>query len=118
MSGFHPERGSVTGAGPMEDWLRQEVSTDLLKVPGVGPATVKLLKEVGITTTHQLFGKFLSLRDDDVRSIELADRFWFWLNSLGSPPGSRGAVVLAVAEKLNLTFTDLYDGSLYEPLEG
>ena len=113
MSGYHPERSKVS-ADTMGEWLRKEVSGDLLEVPGIGPASVKALKEHGITTTYQLFGKFLSLMDEGVGSVELADRFWFWLDSAGTAAGSRAAVVLAVAEKLNMSFTGLYDASLYE----
>ena len=49
----------------------------------------------------------------DVGPVELADRFYYWLDSIGTAAGQRGSVVSAVAEKLNLTFTGLYDPSLY-----
>ncbi len=113
---YHPERSKVA-AGTMGDWIHKEVTGDLNEVPGIGSASVKALKEQGITTTYQLFGKFLSLKEEGVGSIELADRFWFWLDSAGTAAGFRAAVVLAVAEKLNMSFTGLYDGSLYESLE-
>ena len=116
-TGFHPERSRV-GDDTMGDWIHKEVTGVLTDVPGIGPASVKALKEQGITTTYQLFGKFLSLKEEQVGSVELADRFWFWLDSAGTASGSRAAVVLAVAEKLNLSFPGLYDGSLYESLEG
>lgn len=32
-------------------------------------------------------GKFLSLKDDNVGAIELADRFYFWLQSIGTAAG-------------------------------
>ena len=48
-----------------------------------------------------------------VGPVELADRFFYWLDSIGTAAGQRGSVVSAVAEKLNLTFTGLYDSTLY-----
>jgi hypothetical protein len=119
-TGFHPERyieRSPFGDDSMGDWLMKEVTGDLRDLPGIGPVSVKALNKQGITTTYQLFGKFLSLKEEGVGSVELADRFWFWLDSAGTHAGSRAAIVLAVAEKLNLSFPGLYDGSLYEPLE-
>ena len=62
-TGYHPERSQVKD-GTMADWLIAPVTGDLLEVPGVGPATVKVLKENGITTTYQLFAKFLSFKDE------------------------------------------------------
>lgn len=116
MASFHPERSRV-GADTMGEWLRKEISGDLSEVPGVGPASVTAFKANGVSTTYQLFGKFLSLKDEDVGSVEHCERFYLWLNSVGTAAGSRGAVVLAVAEKLNMTFTGLYDASMYEATE-
>ena len=116
MSSFHPERSRVS-ADTMGEWLRKVITGDLLEVPGVGPASVTAFKNNDITTTYQLFGKFLSLKDEGVGSVEHCERFYLWLNSVGTAPGTRGAVVLAVAEKLNMSFTGLYDASMYESTE-
>lgn len=87
---------------------------DVLKVPGIGPATIKLLNANGVATTYQLFGKYLLLKEANVGPIEHADRFYFWLVSMGTPKGFRAGIVKAVAEKLNITYVGLYDNSLYE----
>ena len=62
-TGYHPERSQVKD-GTMADWLIAPVTGSLLEVPGVGPATVKVLQENGVTTTYQLFAKFLSFKDE------------------------------------------------------
>ena len=64
--------------------------------------------------TNYLNRTFLfSTHTTDVGPVELADRFFYWLDSIGTAGGQRGSVVSAVAEKLNLTFTGLYDSTLY-----
>lgn len=52
------------------------------QVPGIGPATVRVLKEHEITTTYQLIGKYLSLKGEGVEPVEHADRFYFWLKNI------------------------------------
>lgn len=86
----------------------------LPQVPGVGEATEKKLREAGITTTFQLIGKYLSFKEDGVGPVEHADRFYFWLKSLGTPGGFRAGIVHSIAEKLNVTFVGIYDPDAYE----
>ena len=62
-TGYHPERSRVA-EGTMADWLIAPVTGSLLEVPGIGPATVKVLQENGVNTTYQLFAKFLSMKDE------------------------------------------------------
>lgn len=52
------------------------------QVPGIGPATVRVLKEHDVTTTYQLIGKYLSLKGEGVEPVEHADRFYFWLKNI------------------------------------
>ena len=54
------------------------------QVPGIGPATEKKLRENGISTTYGLIGKYLSLKEEGVEPVEHADRFYFWLKSIGT----------------------------------
>ena len=54
----------------------------IIKVPGIGPATVKVLKENGVSTTYGLIGKYMMLKEEDVEPVEHADRFYFWLKSI------------------------------------
>ena len=62
-TGYHPERSQVKD-GTMAEWLIAPVTGSLLEVPGVGPATVKVLQANGVNTTYQLFAKFLSFKDE------------------------------------------------------
>lgn len=84
------------------------------QVPGIGEATEKKLRDNGITTTFQLIAKYLSFKDDGVGPVEHADRFYFWLKSLGTPAGFRAGIVHSIAEKLNVTFVGIYDPDAYE----
>ena len=86
----------------------------MLKVPGIGSATIRILNANGVTTTYQLFGKYLLMKEANVGPVEHADRFYYWLVSLGTPAGFRAGIVKAVAEKLNVTYVGLYDNSLYD----
>jgi hypothetical protein len=80
----------------------------------LGKVTEDLLKGEGITSTYQLFGKFLMLKDEGVESVELCDRFWYWLESINTPAVYRGSIVQAVACKLDATYPGLYDSSRYD----
>ena len=86
----------------------------MTEVPHIGPAGAEKLRAAGVTTTFALFGKFLSLKDDGVGSVELCDRFFYWLESINLPPGSRSSVVEAVASKLDLSFPGIYEADRYK----
>eukprot|EP00596_Hydrurales_sp_CCMP1899_P011118 CAMPEP_0119038170 /NCGR_PEP_ID=MMETSP1177-20130426/6894_1 /TAXON_ID=2985 /ORGANISM="Ochromonas sp, Strain CCMP1899" /LENGTH=125 /DNA_ID=CAMNT_0007000353 /DNA_START=53 /DNA_END=430 /DNA_ORIENTATION=- len=111
--GFNPNNSKVSD-NRLSEFLRAEISGDLSEVPGVGPASVTALNADGIQTTYQLLGKFLSLKDSEVGAVELADRFYHWLTSLGTPTGFRAGVVLSIAEKLNLTYNGIFDATEYQ----
>ena len=57
------------------------------------------------------------MKDEDVGPIEHADRFYYWLKSIGTAAGFRAGVVNCVAEKMNITFPGIYDISAYDPLD-
>eukprot|EP00596_Hydrurales_sp_CCMP1899_P011153 CAMPEP_0119040082 /NCGR_PEP_ID=MMETSP1177-20130426/9916_1 /TAXON_ID=2985 /ORGANISM="Ochromonas sp, Strain CCMP1899" /LENGTH=122 /DNA_ID=CAMNT_0007004803 /DNA_START=56 /DNA_END=424 /DNA_ORIENTATION=- len=109
---FDPSKSRVN-EDKLVDFLRSEITGDLNELPGVGPATILALNADGINTTYQLFGKFLSLKDIDVGAVELAERFYLWLTSLGTPAGFRAGMVVCIAEKLNLTYNGIYNASEY-----
>ena len=67
-AGYNPAR-SKTKPDVLARFIGAPVSGDLTEIPGVGPATVELLRTHHITTTFQLFGKFLSLKDEGVESV-------------------------------------------------
>ena len=106
----------------MEQWRTSPTDPDLKTVPGIGPATVKLLKELDepITNTYQLFGLFLSMKgpgpSDDVicvDPIEHTEAFWYWLQNAGVK-SHRSAIVKAIAEKSATFFAGIYDANAYD----
>ncbi|CAM9856598.1 unnamed protein product, partial [Scytosiphon promiscuus] len=85
-----------------------------MKVPGIGPAAItRLAMEDGgsVTNTYHLIGKFLSLCPNEVfllssfrlDPVEHCDKFWHWLCAKGIRV-QRSSIVLAVAEKANLSY--------------
>jgi hypothetical protein len=111
--GYNPAR-SRTDPDRLAEFIQSRITGRLTEVPGLGEATENLLREQGITSTYQLFGKFLMLKDEGVESVELCDRFWYWLESIKTSPGHRGSIVQAVACKLDATYPGLYDSSRYD----
>ena len=107
--GYDPAR-SRNNPDTLADFLRSPITGDLTEVPGIGPATAKKMKEAGVSTTYALFGKFLMLKQEDVQSVEHCDRFFHWLESIGTPAGFRSSVVEAVAKKMDITYPGIYDG--------
>jgi len=96
--------------------LRAPITGDLLEVPGIGEASAKALRDAGISTTFALIGKYLTLKEEGVGPIEHADRFYFWLKSIGTAAGHRAGVVHCIAEKMNITFVGIYDSESYGSL--
>eukprot|EP01031_Cornospumella_fuschlensis_P034030 gene34030-41189_t len=113
---FNPNKSKVSDAR-LADFIQAPLTGDLNEVPGIGPATVELLKKEGISTTFQLIGKYLSLKDEGVGPIEHADRFFYWLASIGTPAGFRSGIVHSIAEKMNITFVGIYDATAYDDAE-
>ena len=116
MSNYHPDRSRVSAA-TLADFIRAPITGNLNEVPGIGQKTVEALNKDGISTTFQLMGRYLSLKDEGVLPIEHADRFYYWLTSLHTPAGFRAGIVRSIAEKLNITFPGLYDPAGYEAEE-
>lgn len=114
--GYHPDRSQV-GGNTLMDYLRAGITEDILEVPGIGPASKIALESAGICTTYQLIGKYLSLKGPGVTPIEHADRFWYFLKSIGTANGSRGGVVRCIAEKVNILFPNTYCSEAYESIE-
>ena len=111
--GYNPNR-SRNDPNKLAEFIQAPITGGLTEVPGLGKVTEDLLKGEGITSTYQLFGKFLMLKDEGVESVELCDRFWYWLESINTPAGYRGSIVQAVACKLDATYPGLYDSSRYD----
>ncbi len=109
----------------------RDVKCIVCQVPGIGAANEQKLIEAGISTTFGLIGKYLSLKEAGVESVEHCDRsylfslliptihktpisfrFWFWLQSIGVNAG-RNSIIQAIAEKMDVMFPGIYDKSSY-----
>mmetsp|Transcript_4037 Transcript_4037/g.5670 ORF Transcript_4037/g.5670 Transcript_4037/m.5670 type:complete len:123 (-) Transcript_4037:275-643(-) len=110
-------RKSMIQEDKLGDWLREPITLNLQQVPGIGPANERILGEAEgedkVETTHQLIGKFLSLKGKDVTPVEHCDMFWHWLAKVGVNAG-RNNVVLAIAEKCEVFVPGVYDASAYQ----
>lgn len=122
---FNPANSKVSDAKLVE-FLTTSLTGDLNEVPGIGPATIKLLANTSIsidnkgnttvipavTTTFGLIGIYLSFKNDPdhvVGPFEHAERFFTWLVSLGTPTGFRAGIVHAICEKVNVSYPGIYD---------
>jgi hypothetical protein len=119
-AGFDPNRSRVS-FNRMEEWRNCVISGDLLQVPGIGNAAVRLLDErADITNTYQLFGKYLQLKGPEPEAMTdpviHADKVWMWLKGLGIN-SNRSSIVVALGEKMSQTFPGIYDPSSYESAE-
>jgi hypothetical protein len=110
MEGYDPRKSKVSDK-TMEKWTMNNVTADILSVPGIGPAAaLKLAADDGldvIENTYQLFGKWLSIHaahDNDETNEpnpELTNqKFWFFLKAKGVH-SNRSAIVKAVSDKLS-----------------
>jgi hypothetical protein len=111
--GYDPNR-SQTKPDKLAAFLQSRITGDLKEVPGVGDATVAAMKANGVSTTYGLIGKYLSLKEETVESVEHCDRFFYWLKEIGTAAGYRSAVVQAIAMKMDVVFPGIYDGSCYD----
>ena len=112
-TGYNPH---ATRANPdtMQAYLTKPISGDLTEIPRLGAACAEVLRRNGVTTTYALFGKFLTLKDEGVESVELCNRFFFWLESIEYPAQFRNSLVYAVAVRLDSMLPGLYDETQFE----
>ena len=111
--GYNPSR-SRNDPAKLAQFIQAPITGDLEEIPGLGRVNKAKMNAEGVSTTYQLFGKFLMLKDEGVDSVELCNRFWYWLETIETPPGYRGSIVQAVACKLDVTYPGLYDSSRYD----
>lgn len=108
MSGFDINRSRIS-QDTLAEFLAAPLVKDLSTVPGVGPATIERLGTDGITTTHQLIGAYLRVCDVDFDSKQRTDAFWFYLQGLKVPGGTRSTIVHAIAERVNIMIPGIYE---------
>ena len=109
--GFDVNKSQVS-ADQLAKFLAMDLSEDITTVPGIGPAAAKKLATPGendspVQTTHQLIGKYLSLRGPGMSSKEHCDAFWFYLKLKGID-SHRSGIVHAIGEKVNVAFPGIY----------
>jgi len=118
MASYDPSRSQLD-KGTKTEFLRSELTGDITEVPGIGPEGAKTLKKVGVSTTFQLIGKYLSLKGRKVDKtivgpVQHAEGFWEFLKETGVAPGHRAGVVQCIAEKTNMFFPGMYNEDLYK----
>ncbi|CAM9870941.1 unnamed protein product [Chrysoparadoxa australica] len=108
MAGYDPKRSQINekqNGSALATFLVSHITGDITEVPGVAEGNAALLAAGEdndpdkVTTTHQLIGKYLSLRGPNVESMEHCDKFWCWLRQQGIV-SYRGSIVNAIAAKV------------------
>lgn len=93
------------------DWLREDINRNLDTLPGMTPHLKRNLNNVGITSTQQLIGKYLSLMtydlidedDDEYAELSRFEKvFKKWLVSMGvTCMRAMSLLVMSISRKLN-----------------
>lgn len=73
-------------------FLHSPIDSNLLTVPGIGDSAREALESVGVYSTHQLLGKYLSLDCD-------LEKFQIFLGQFSALTKNKSTVVRAIAEK-------------------
>jgi len=107
MSGFDINRSRVKDS-KLNAFLESPVDDDLNTVPGVGKVSVEKLAVHNIGTTHQLIGCYMRVCGEGMTSHDRANAFWFYLQAMDMPAGTRSTVVHAIAEKVNFMIPGMF----------
>ena len=95
---------SVSDDG-MNHFMRSSIVENILEsVPFVDVVANEKLKEAGIVTTYQLFGKYLSFRGPDMDTQEHTEHFDEWLKEIGIRPstGQSTKIARAISNRANI----------------
>ena len=100
---------SQIGDDRLANWLENELDPDIKSVPGIGPATAAKIAQGddGVETTHQLLGRFLTLKAPEAGSQEHCDAFWYWLQAKGVNQ-YRSGIVQCIVERVEIMMPNLY----------
>mgnify|MGYP003594935021 CR=1 FL=1 len=112
VEAYHPEKSRISDSA-LAEFIRAPITGELSEVPGIGPATVKVLTEAGVETTFALIGVFLTLKNADTETVEHMDQCYYWPLSLSTVTGYRAGICQAIAEKTNTMFPNIYDRDVY-----
>jgi len=109
---YDPNRSQIS-SNTLAIFIQSPVTGNILEVPGIGPKIAKILSNNNINTTFQLFSLFLSLKDENVESIELCDKFFYTLKEYGISQVNISSIIEAVAQKLDVYFPGIYDNNMF-----
>jgi hypothetical protein len=104
---FNAANSTITEQSKMA-FLRTPWSAPLKKVPGIGPATQRVLRDHGITTMYQLIALFLSLRSEGITEADWCQAMWDRLTEMGCKSGHRAGIIDSLGDKLALIFPGIY----------
>ena len=104
---FDPGKSRVS-ENTRDLFVHGDVETNIMSVPGVGETAAARLAKKGVRSTHQLIGKYLSLRDPDMDTVAHHDAFVNFLNEAGIT-SCRHGIVDAIAVKVSDMIPGLYD---------
>lgn len=106
---YNPERVNISD-NTLVDFLINDLTGNLLKVPGIGKNTLKKLAAGNepIVNSYQLIAKFLALRNINDTSESHCNKFLNWLKSKGIKIHCDG-IVMAIAEKTNIWIPGVYN---------
>jgi hypothetical protein len=88
------------------------VTGDLCEVPGITKQNKELLNNIGINTTYQLFGKYMTFVTPIMKPSLIVWCFISWLTAIGISATDRKICAAAVGEKLNVSFPGVYDSDI------
>lgn len=91
------------------DFLRCSITGRLTEVPGIGVRTAAILYKADVRTTFHLIGRFLLMHQPDDSHKSLCDKFLNWLIHVEIPPKHRHTITRVIAEKIAVSFPQLFD---------
>jgi hypothetical protein len=106
--GFDINRSRVS-EDTLASFLSKPLTNDLLDIPGIGPVSAKSLISFDIYTPIQLISCFLRVCGEEMNSKERCNAFWYYLDAMEVPGGTRSTIVHAIAEKVNIMIPGIYD---------
>jgi hypothetical protein len=115
---YDPNRSRVSD-DKMNEWLNDEIVTDLCTVPGIGPAFAKKLNNADIWSVHHLIGKYLSetvydAEDDGTLTMDVYStnqKFFDFLRTSGVT-STRSGIVNAINRKVAASYVTYNDSTV------
>ena len=116
MVDYNPYKSTVTDQ-TLVKFLQEDMKFDLECIPGIGPAAKKVLHEKNIKNSFQLVAMFLNFKENEGDDcVAHCTKFFHFLNDAGIK-GNRHSIVKSIAEKVAISFPNLYVESQFSNLE-